>query len=92
MTPTSETVLDRLSAGASPTVAVGKIQDSLAGRGISRGVHTASDAEGMDAVDRELKITTEVSSSRISSISTRCTAIATTWKATPPTSSASTCV
>ena len=59
MTPTSETVLDRLKGANLPTVAVGKIQDLFAGRGISRGVHTASDAEGMDAVDRELKITTE---------------------------------
>ena len=59
MTPTSETVLDRLNGANVPTVAVGKIQDLFAGRGISRGVHTASDAEGMDAVDRELKITTE---------------------------------
>jgi phosphopentomutase len=59
MTPTSETVLDRLKGANVPTVAVGKIQDLFAGRGISRGVHTASDAEGMDAVDRELKITTE---------------------------------
>jgi phosphopentomutase len=59
MTPTSETVLDRLNGANVPTVAVGKIQDLFAGRGITRGVHTASDAEGMDAVDRELKITTE---------------------------------
>src|SRR5207247_704992 len=57
MTPTSETVLDRLSAARIPTVAVGKIQDLFAGRGISRGVHTASDAEGMDALDRELMAT-----------------------------------
>jgi phosphopentomutase len=58
MTPTSETVLDRLKAAGLPTVAVGKIEDLFAGRGISRGVHTASDAEGMDAVERELKVTT----------------------------------
>jgi phosphopentomutase len=57
MTPTSETVLDRLSAAAIPTVAVGKIQDLFAGQGISRSVHTASDAEGMDAVERELGTT-----------------------------------
>ena len=54
MTPTSETVLDRLSAARIPTIAVGKIQDLFAGQGILRGVHTASDAEGMDAVEREL--------------------------------------
>jgi len=59
MTPTSETVLDRLEAANVPTVAVGKIRDLFAGRGISKGVHTASDAEGMDAVSRELELTTE---------------------------------
>jgi phosphopentomutase len=58
MTPTSETVLDRLKAAGIPTVAVGKIQDLFAGQGISRGVHTASDAEGMDAIERELGGTT----------------------------------
>jgi phosphopentomutase len=57
MTPTSETLLDRLSAARIPTIAVGKIQDLFAGQGISRGVHTASDAEGMDAIERELSAT-----------------------------------
>ncbi len=57
MTPTAETVLDRLMAAGIPTVAVGKIQDLFAGQGITRGVHTASDDEGMDAIDRELDAT-----------------------------------
>ncbi len=57
MTPTSETVLDRLSAAGIPTIAVGKIQDLFAGQGILRGVHTTSDSEGMDAVERELGTT-----------------------------------
>jgi phosphopentomutase len=57
MTPTSETVLDRLSAAHIPTVAVGKIRDLFAGKGILRAVHTASDAEGMDAIERELGTT-----------------------------------
>jgi phosphopentomutase len=57
MTPTTETVLDRLKAAGVPTVAVGKIQDLFAGQGISRGVHTASDAEGMDEIERELGAT-----------------------------------
>jgi phosphopentomutase len=35
-------------------VAIGKIKDLFAGRGIGRSVHTASDAEGMDAVVAEL--------------------------------------
>ena len=45
-------VLDRLTAAARPVVAIGKIDDLFAGRGISRAIHTASDDEGMDAVDR----------------------------------------
>ena len=38
-------------------VAVGKIQDLFAGRGISRGIHTANDNEGMDHIVRELAAT-----------------------------------
>jgi phosphopentomutase len=57
MTPTAETVLDRLTSAGVPTVAVGKIQDLFAGQGIARGIHTASDDEGMDAVGRELDAT-----------------------------------
>jgi phosphopentomutase len=57
MTPTGETVLDRLSAAGVPVVAIGKIQDLFAGKGISRGIHTASDDEGMDAVMGEMEST-----------------------------------
>jgi phosphopentomutase len=57
MTPTAETVLDRLKSAGVSTIAVGKIQDLFAGQGITRGVHTASDDEGMDAIGRELEAT-----------------------------------
>jgi phosphopentomutase len=57
MPPTAETVLDRLSAGGTVTVAIGKINDLFAGRGITRSVHTASDDEGMDVIGRELETT-----------------------------------
>jgi phosphopentomutase len=57
MPPTAETVLDRLSAAGTVTVAIGKINDLFAGRGITRAVHTASDDEGMDAIGRELETT-----------------------------------
>ena len=57
MEPVAETVLDRLVAGGVPVVSVGKVADLFAGRGISRSVHTASDDEGMDAVERELEAT-----------------------------------
>ncbi len=55
--PAGETFLDRATAGGLPVVAIGKIQDLFAGRGITRALHTASDAEGMDHVVRELDAT-----------------------------------
>jgi phosphopentomutase len=48
--PTGETLLDRLKAASHPVVAIGKIDDLFAGRGITEAVHTASDDEGMDCV------------------------------------------
>ena len=57
MPPTAETVLDRVSALHMPTVAVGKIDDLFAGRGITRAIHTRSDDEGMDAVTSEMAST-----------------------------------
>ena len=48
--PSGETLLDRLHAAEVPVVAIGKIEDLFAGRGIDRSHHTASDAEGMDVV------------------------------------------
>jgi phosphopentomutase len=52
--PSGETFLDRATASGVPVVAIGKIRDLFAGRGIGRAVHTASDAEGMDQVVAEL--------------------------------------
>lgn len=49
--PTGETLLDRLSAAGHPVVAVGKVGDLFAGRGITRSHPTRSDGEGMDVVD-----------------------------------------
>src|SRR5437762_13572207 len=48
--PVGETLLDRLKAGARPVVAIGKIEDLFAGRGMTQSYHTASDDEGMDRV------------------------------------------
>ena len=48
--PTGPTVLDRVSAAGEPVIAVGKIEDLFAGRGMSRAVHTDSDDHGMDVV------------------------------------------
>jgi phosphopentomutase len=44
-----------VSAHGIPVVAIGKIQDLFAGRGITRAVHTASDSEGMDHVSRQME-------------------------------------
>jgi phosphopentomutase len=55
MPPTSETLLDRLSAAAVPVVAIGKIADLFARRGITRTVSTPSDDAGMDAVGSALR-------------------------------------
>ena len=52
--PFSETLLDRATAAGVPVVAIGKIQDLFAGRGIGRAIHTVSDADGMDHVVSEL--------------------------------------
>jgi phosphopentomutase len=52
--PPAETLLDRLTASAVPVVAIGKIADLFAGRGIGRAIHTVSDEDGMDQVEREM--------------------------------------
>jgi phosphopentomutase len=52
--PTGETLLDRVKATGRPVIAIGKIEDLFAGRGITRAVHTASDDDGMNAVEREM--------------------------------------
>jgi phosphopentomutase len=54
LTPFAPTLLDRLTEAGTPVVAIGKIEDLFAGRGISRAVHTASDTHGMDEVERAL--------------------------------------
>jgi phosphopentomutase len=55
--PARPTLLDRLTEAAIPVVAIGKIEDLFAGRGIARAVHTASDDEGMDEVERAMAST-----------------------------------
>jgi phosphopentomutase len=52
--PKGETLLDRLNSAGLPVVAIGKIEDLFAGRGITNPVHTASDDEGMDCVVRQM--------------------------------------
>ena len=52
--PSGETLLDRVKAASLPVVAIGKIEDLFAGRGITRAIHTASDDEGMDRVEQQM--------------------------------------
>ena len=57
--PPGETLLDRLKASSRAVVAIGKIEDLFAGRGITRSIHTANDDEGMDELMRQLPQTRE---------------------------------
>jgi phosphopentomutase len=52
--PSGETLLDRVKANGLPVVAIGKIEDLFAGRGITRAIHTSSDDDGMNAVERQM--------------------------------------
>jgi phosphopentomutase len=52
--PPSDTLMDRLKAASVPVVAIGKIEDLFAGRGITAAYHTASDEAGMDHVERQM--------------------------------------
>jgi phosphopentomutase len=52
--PSGETLLDRIKAASLPVVAIGKIEDLFAGRGMTRALHTASDDEGVDHVERQM--------------------------------------
>jgi phosphopentomutase len=59
LTPFEETALDRLTAAGIPVLAIGKIEDLFAGRGISAAIHTKSDEHGMDEVFRALETQAE---------------------------------
>jgi phosphopentomutase len=46
------TLLDALKAAGWPVIAVGKIEDLFARRGITKAIHTSSDDDGMDVIER----------------------------------------
>jgi phosphopentomutase len=48
--PTGPTLLDRLTGRGIPVVSIGKVKDLFAGRGITQGIPTVSDADGVDRV------------------------------------------
>ncbi|MBI4486381.1 MAG: phosphopentomutase [Acidobacteria bacterium] len=52
--PVGETLLDRVKAASLPVVAIGKIEDLFAGRGMTRAIHTTSDDDGMDQTESEM--------------------------------------
>ena len=52
--PSGETVLDRLTAASMPVVAIGKIADLFANRGIARAVHTVGDDDGMNQLEQAM--------------------------------------
>ena len=49
LTPPRETMLDAISAAGKDVIAVGKISDIFAGRGVTKAVHTHDNTEGMAA-------------------------------------------
>ena len=55
--PMGQTLLDLLNDAGVPVVAIGKVNDLFAGRGISRALPTSSDDEGMDLVEKEMRQT-----------------------------------
>jgi phosphopentomutase len=50
LTPFAPTLLDLVKEAGQPVVAIGKIEDLFAGRGVTAAVHTANDDEGVDAI------------------------------------------
>ena len=52
--PAGETLLDLVKAASMPVIAIGKIEDLFAGRGVTHAVHTASDEDGMDRVEEQM--------------------------------------
>ena len=54
--PTGETLLDRVKAASLPVVAIGKIEDLFAGRGVTDAIHTVSDDDGMDRTRQQMNV------------------------------------
>ena len=52
--PVGQTLLDRLADRRVPVTSIGKVADLFAGRNTGRAIHTASDAEGIEQVERAL--------------------------------------
>jgi phosphopentomutase len=57
LTPFAPTLLDLLKEKGLPVVAVGKIEDLFAGRGMTDAVHTKSDDEGVSEIEKAMQRT-----------------------------------
>jgi phosphopentomutase len=57
LTPFAPTLLDRLKDHGEAVVAIGKIEDLFAGRGMTSAVHTKSDDHGMDEIEAAMTTT-----------------------------------
>jgi phosphopentomutase len=57
LTPFAPTLLDRLKDAGHRVVAIGKIEDLFAGRGMTSAVHTRSDEHGMDEIEKAMRST-----------------------------------
>jgi phosphopentomutase len=53
--PSGRTLLDAMVEAGHQVIAIGKVQDLFAGRGITRAVHTTSDDHGMDEVEKAME-------------------------------------
>lgn len=53
--PAGVTLLDALTAAGKPVHAIGKIQDLFAGRGVTTAVHTTSDDDGVDEIEKSIE-------------------------------------
>ena len=53
--PAGITLLDALTAAGKPVHAIGKIQDLFAGRGVTSAVHTTSDDDGVDEIEKSIE-------------------------------------
>jgi phosphopentomutase len=52
--PAGTTLLDALTAAGKTVHAIGKIQDLFAGHGVTTAVHTSSDEEGVDEIEKSI--------------------------------------
>jgi phosphopentomutase len=53
--PSGTTLLDAMTAAGKSVHAIGKIQDLFAGRGVTTAVHTTSDEDGVDEIEKAIE-------------------------------------